>query len=68
MIIDAFGPDGLDERRMHDRSEHYGALVSSIVGQQLSTKAAAAIYRRLTDRYGGRTPTPKRCWPTTPRS
>jgi DNA-3-methyladenine glycosylase II len=59
VIIDAFGPDGLDERRMHDRSEHYGALVRSIVGQQLSTKAAAAIYRRLTDRYGGRTPTPQ---------
>jgi DNA-3-methyladenine glycosylase II len=59
VMIDAFGPDGLDERRMHDRSEHYGALIRSIVGQQLSTKAAAAIYRRLTDRYGGRTPTPE---------
>jgi DNA-3-methyladenine glycosylase II len=58
-IIDAFGPDGLDARRRRDLSEHYGALVSSIVGQQLSTKAAAAIYRRLTDRYGGRTPTPE---------
>ena len=30
----------------------------SIVGQQLSTKAARAIYGRLTDRFGGRTPTP----------
>jgi DNA-3-methyladenine glycosylase II len=59
VIIDAFGPDGLDEGRRHDRSEHYGALVRSIVGQQLSTKAAAAIYRRLTERYGGRTPTPE---------
>jgi DNA-3-methyladenine glycosylase II len=31
----------------------------SIVGQQLSTKAARAIYLRLIDRYGGRTPTPQ---------
>ena len=30
----------------------------SIVGQQLSTNAARAIYARLTDRFGGRTPTP----------
>jgi DNA-3-methyladenine glycosylase II len=58
-IIDQHGPEGLGEGRSRDRSEHYGALVSSIVGQQLSTKAAAAIFRRLTDRYGGRTPTPQ---------
>ena len=30
----------------------------SIVGQQLSTKAARAIYGRLVARFGGRTPTP----------
>jgi DNA-3-methyladenine glycosylase II len=59
VIIDAVGPDGLGGERMHDRSDHYGALIRAIVGQQLSTKAAAAIYRRLTDRYGGRTPTPE---------
>jgi DNA-3-methyladenine glycosylase II len=28
------------------------------VGQQLSTKAARAIYGRLSDRFGGRAPTP----------
>jgi DNA-3-methyladenine glycosylase II len=38
--------------------DHYGALVRSIVGQQLSNRAARAIYARLTDRFGGRTPTP----------
>jgi DNA-3-methyladenine glycosylase II len=32
--------------------------VRSIVGQQLSVRAAAAIYTRLIDRYGGRPPTP----------
>ncbi len=30
----------------------------SIIGQQVSTKAAAAIYGRLIARFGGRTPTP----------
>jgi DNA-3-methyladenine glycosylase II len=58
-IIDRFGPDGLQERREGGQREHYGALVRSIVGQQLSTKAAASIYRRLTDRFGGRAPTPQ---------
>ncbi len=38
--------------------EHYGALVRSIVNQQLSVRAGAAIYGRLTERFGGRAPTP----------
>jgi DNA-3-methyladenine glycosylase II len=58
-IIDRYGPDGLYERREGGQTGHYGALVRAIVGQQLSTKAAAAIYRRLTDRFGGREPTPQ---------
>jgi DNA-3-methyladenine glycosylase II len=58
-IIDRYGPDGLGERREGGQTEHYAALVRSIVGQQLSTKAAAAIYRRLIDRFGGRAPTPQ---------
>jgi DNA-3-methyladenine glycosylase II len=58
-IIDRYGPDGLSQRREGGQPEHYGALVRSIVGQQLSTKAAAAIYRRLADRFGGRAPTPE---------
>jgi DNA-3-methyladenine glycosylase II len=33
--------------------------VRAIVGQQLSTKAADAIYGRLIERFGGRTPTPE---------
>jgi DNA-3-methyladenine glycosylase II len=57
-LIDEYGPDGLPNRRERP-AEHYGALVRSIVGQQLSTKAARSIYTRLTDRYGGRPPTPK---------
>jgi DNA-3-methyladenine glycosylase II len=37
----------------------YGALLRSIVGQQLSTKAAASIYGRLIDIFGGHAPTPR---------
>ena len=57
-LIDSVGPDGLGDPRAGRPADHYGALVRSIVGQQLSTKAARAIYGRLTERYGGRTPTP----------
>jgi DNA-3-methyladenine glycosylase II len=39
-------------------NDHYGALVRSIAGQQLSVLAARAIYARLTSRFGGRPPTP----------
>jgi DNA-3-methyladenine glycosylase II len=37
----------------------YGTLIRSIVGQQLSTKAAATIYRRVLELFGKHTPTPK---------
>src|SRR4051794_9349307 len=37
----------------------YGALLRSITGQQLSVKAARAMYGRLLERFGGRPPTPE---------
>ena len=37
----------------------YGALLRSIVGQQLSTKAAATIYGRMLELFGGHAPTPR---------
>jgi DNA-3-methyladenine glycosylase II len=57
-VIDAVGtlPDAREGRP--DRDDHYGALVRAIVGQQLSVHAARAIYGRLTERFGGRPPTP----------
>jgi DNA-3-methyladenine glycosylase II len=58
-VIDEVGVEGLGEPRAVHPHDHYGALLRSIVGQQLSTKAARAIYERLTKRYGGRTPTPQ---------
>ena len=58
-LIDELGPEPLGDPRAGRPSDHYGALVRSIVGQQLSTKAARAIYARLVARFDGRTPTPE---------
>jgi DNA-3-methyladenine glycosylase II len=57
-LIKRVGKLDLEARRRGRPADAYGALVRSIVGQQLSTKAAATIYGRLTDLFGGRTPTP----------
>ncbi len=57
-LIDRVGTDSLGARRGRPR-DHYGALVRTIVGQQLSTKAARSIYERLAARFGGRAPTPE---------
>jgi DNA-3-methyladenine glycosylase II len=58
-VIEEHGP--LDvERRVRGRPEDaYGALLRAIVGQQLSVAAARTIYGRLTELFGGRTPTPE---------
>jgi DNA-3-methyladenine glycosylase II len=47
------------QRRRGRPGDAYGALVRSIVGQQLSTKAARSIYERLTEQFGGHNPTPR---------
>lgn len=57
-VIDEVGVDGLADWRVRQQPDHYAALVRSIVGQQLSTRAARAIFGRLTERFGGRAPTP----------
>jgi DNA-3-methyladenine glycosylase II len=58
-LIAAVGPltDARDGRP--GPSDHYGALLRSIVGQQLSVLAARAIYGRLIGRFDGRPPTPE---------
>jgi DNA-3-methyladenine glycosylase II len=58
-VIDEVGPRNVGDTGARRSSDNYGALVRSIVGQQLSTRAAVAIYTRLVDRFGGRTPTPR---------
>jgi DNA-3-methyladenine glycosylase II len=57
-LIDDVGADGLGDPRAGRPADHYGALVRSIIGQQVSTSTARAMYARLTDRFGGRPPTP----------
>lgn len=57
-LIDAGGPIGPDTDRRGSRADPYEALARAIVGQQLSTKAAATIWGRFVDCFGGRTPAP----------
>jgi len=58
-LIAAVGLLGDSREGRPDREDHYGSLVRTITGQQLSVLAARAIYGRLTDRFGGRPPTPQ---------
>jgi DNA-3-methyladenine glycosylase II len=58
-LIERLGPLPDPRAGRPDSDDHYGALVRSITGQQLSVLAARAIYGRLTDRFGGRPPTPQ---------
>lgn len=53
-IIKASGPC-----RIKPHTDHYGELVGSIVGQQLSAVAAGTIWRRVLDLFGGQMPTPQ---------
>ncbi len=47
-------------RRQEQRpTDAYGALLRTIVGQQLSTKAARTIYLRVLDLFAGATPSPE---------
>jgi len=58
-LIKRLGKLDLEARRRGRPADAYGALVRSIVGQQLSTKAARTIYERMTQLWDGRTPTPQ---------
>lgn len=65
-VVAAHGPLDEGERRRGRPDDAYGALVRSIVGQQLSVKAARTIYDRLCALYGGRTPSPAELIATEP--
>jgi DNA-3-methyladenine glycosylase II len=58
-LMEARGP--IDPRidRRGSRPDPWEALARAIVGQQLSTKAAASIWAKLQDQFGGRTPAPE---------
>jgi len=63
-LIERIGKINIEERLRRRNEERpadaYGALLRSIVGQQVSTKAARAIYNRVLDLFGGKTPSPQR--------
>lgn len=54
-VISRVGPCRWEGTTAHT---HFGFVLRCIVYQQLSGKAAATIFRRVTDLYGGRAPTP----------
>ena len=49
----------LELRRGRRPQEYYAGLVRTICGQQLSTRAAQAIWLRLLGHFGGEPPTPQ---------
>jgi DNA-3-methyladenine glycosylase II len=58
-LIDERGPLDQEARTRGRPPDAYGALLRSIIGQQLSTKAARSIYGRLVELFGGETPSPQ---------
>lgn len=60
-LISNYGPPTFKPHR-----NYYEELISSIVSQQLSVKAARTIWSRVLDIYSGQTPTPEQIL-TTPR-
>ena len=57
-LIDRLGDLGERGRTRGRPPDAYGALLRSIIGQQLSSKAAYSIYTRFLELFDGRTPTP----------
>ncbi len=58
-VMEERGPIDPEVDRRGSRPDPYEALARAIVGQQLSTKAAASIWSKLLDQFGGKTPTPE---------
>ena len=58
-LVERIGPFDRAPRRRGRPEDAYGSLVRTIVGQQLSTKAARTIYALLAALFGNRPPTPE---------
>jgi DNA-3-methyladenine glycosylase II len=58
-VMEKTGPIHPEIDRRGSRPNPWEALARAIVGQQLSTRAAASIWSKLTDLFGGRTPEPE---------
>jgi DNA-3-methyladenine glycosylase II len=57
-LVERIGPLDRAARRRGRPDDAYASLVRTIVGQQLSTKAARTIYARLVGLFGDNPPTP----------
>jgi DNA-3-methyladenine glycosylase II len=58
-LVERIGELSTEQRRRgRERTDTYAALLRTVIGQQLSTKAARTIYGRVLELFGGRTPTP----------
>jgi DNA-3-methyladenine glycosylase II len=58
-LIERLGERSAAQRRRGSpKPDAYGALLRTVVGQQISSKAARSIYERVLGLFGGRTPTP----------
>jgi DNA-3-methyladenine glycosylase II len=55
-------------RRRRPPVDAYGMLLRSVIGQQLSVKAAATIYGRVLELFGGSTPTPEQLLEVEPQA
>ena len=58
-LIDDHGALVREDLKRERPGDAYGALLRSIVGQQLSTKAARTIYGRMLELFDGHAPTPR---------
>jgi DNA-3-methyladenine glycosylase II len=58
-LIDEHGAIVRRDLKQERAGDAYGALLRSIVGQQLSTKAARTIYGRMLELFDGHAPTPR---------
>lgn len=58
-LIERLGERSAETRRRGvPKPDAYGALLRTVVAQQLSSKAARTIHGRLLDLFGGKTPSP----------
>jgi DNA-3-methyladenine glycosylase II len=58
-VMEERGPIDPETDRRGSRPDPYATLAQAIVGQQLSTKAAASIWNKLLTQFDGKPPTPK---------
>lgn len=66
-LVERLGEMSFERRRRgRPRGDSYGVLLRTVIGQQLSAKAAATIFDRLLARFDGRIPTPAELLATDP--